>query len=55
MPADAKRVEFVLDNGNKFYIRRYDAFLSLRILGEVQKRFLAPPRQDVLDTRSPLE
>ena len=42
MPADAKRVEFVLDNGNKFYIRRYDAFLSLRVLGEVQKRFLAP-------------
>ena len=42
MPVDQKRVEFVLDNGNKFYIRRYDAFLSLRILGEVQKRFLAP-------------
>ena len=36
------RHEFKLDNGNKFYIRRYDAFLSLRILGEVQKRFLTP-------------
>jgi len=34
------RHEFKLDNGNKFYIRRYDAFLSLKILGEVQKRFL---------------
>jgi len=41
MAADTKRVEFVLDNGNKFYIRRYDAFLSLKILGEVQKRFLS--------------
>jgi len=38
----AARHEFKLDNGNKFYIRRYDAFLSLRILGEVQKRFLTP-------------
>jgi len=38
----AVRHEFKLDNGNKFYIRRYDAFLSLRILGEVQKRFLTP-------------
>ena len=36
------RHEFQLDNGNKFFIRRYDAFLSLKILGEVQKRFLAP-------------
>jgi hypothetical protein len=36
------RTEFVLDNGNKFYIRRYDAFLSLKILGEVQKKFLSP-------------
>jgi len=42
MAAESKRIEFVLDNGNKFYIRRYDAFLSLKILGEVQKRFLAP-------------
>jgi hypothetical protein len=42
MPADIKRIEFVLDNGNKFFIRRYDAFLSLKILGEVQKRFLGP-------------
>src|SRR6516165_6016342 len=38
----AVRHEFKLDNGNKFYIRRYDAFLSLRMLGEVQKRFLTP-------------
>jgi hypothetical protein len=52
MPAaDQKRVEFVLDNGNKFYIRRYDAFLSLRVLGEVQKRFLAPLAA-VMDARS---
>lgn len=36
----ATRHEFTLDNGNKFYIRRYDAFLSLKILGEVQKKFL---------------
>jgi Phage tail assembly chaperone protein, TAC len=36
------RSEFQLENGNKFYIRRYDAFLSLRILGEVQKKFLSP-------------
>ena len=34
------RNEFTLENGNKFYIRRYDAFLSLRVLGEVQKKFL---------------
>jgi hypothetical protein len=34
------RSEFKLENGNKFYIRRYDAFLSLRVLGEVQKKFL---------------
>jgi hypothetical protein len=44
------RHEFVLDNGNKFYIRRYDAFLSLKILGEIQKRFLAPFVQ-MLETR----
>lgn len=36
------REEFTLENGNKFYIRRYDAFLSLKILGEVQKKFLTP-------------
>jgi hypothetical protein len=42
MAADIKRTEFVLENGNKFFIRRYDAFLSLKVLGEVQKRFLAP-------------
>jgi hypothetical protein len=38
----AARHEFKLDNGNRFFIRRYDAFLSLKILGEVQKRFLGP-------------
>lgn len=36
------REEFVLENGSKFYIKRYDAFLALRILGEVQKKFLVP-------------
>jgi len=36
------RHEFVLPNGNKFYIRRYDAYLSLKILGEIQKKFLSP-------------
>jgi len=36
------RHEFELDNGNKFYIRRYEPFLSLEVLGEVQKRFLPP-------------
>lgn len=36
------RHQFKLENGNTFYIRRYDAFLSLKILGEVQKRFLVP-------------
>ena len=35
-----RRHEFALDNGNKFYIRRFDAFLALRVLGEVQKKFL---------------
>ena len=34
------RHEFKLDNGNVFYIRRFDAFLALRVLGEVQKKFL---------------
>jgi hypothetical protein len=48
--AVAPRHEFVLDNGNKFYIRRYDAFLSLKILGEIQKRFLAPFVQ-MIETR----
>jgi hypothetical protein len=38
--AATNRFEFSLDNGNKFYIRRYDAFLSLKVLGEVQKKFL---------------
>jgi len=49
--ADQKRTEVVLDNGNKFFIRRYDAFLSLRILGEVQRRFLAPFAA-IMDARS---
>lgn len=40
--AKVSRHEFTLSNGNKFYIRRYDAFNSLKILGDVQKRFLAP-------------
>lgn len=35
-----RRHEFALENGNKFYIRRFDAFLALRVLGEVQKKFL---------------
>lgn len=39
MPA---RHEFKLENGNVFYIRRYDVFLALKILGDVQKKFLAP-------------
>jgi hypothetical protein len=42
MPAAVPRREFVLDNGNKFLIRRYNPFLSLEILGELQKRFLGP-------------
>jgi hypothetical protein len=41
---------FTLDNGNKFHIRRYDAFLSLKILGDIQKRFLAPFIQ-MIETR----
>ena len=36
------RHEFELDNGAKFYIRRYDPFLSLEVLGEVQRKFLPP-------------
>jgi hypothetical protein len=46
----SNRYEFVLSNGNKFYIRRYDPFVSLRILGEIQKRFLAPIVQ-MVETR----
>jgi len=38
----AGRHEFELDNGSKFYIRRFDPFLSLEVLGEVQKKFLPP-------------
>jgi len=41
----AGRHEFELDNGNRFYIRRYEPFLSLEILGEVQKKFLPPMAQ----------
>jgi len=37
----AKRHEYKI-NGNTFYLRRYDPFLSLQILGEVQKKFLPP-------------
>lgn len=36
------RHEFTLDNGNKFYIRRYDAFLAMRIFGDVQRKILGP-------------
>lgn len=51
------RQEFVLENGNKFYIKRYDAFLSLRILGEVQKKFLTPiaALMEANDVNSPSE
>lgn len=38
----ASRHEFVIENGTKFYIRRYDVFLAMRILGDVQKRFMTP-------------
>jgi len=38
----AERFKFTLDNGNNFYIRRYDPFLGLKILGDVQKKFLGP-------------
>lgn len=36
------RHEFALENGTKFYIRRYDVFLAMKILGDVQKRFMTP-------------
>ena len=48
----AARHEFELDNGNKFYIRRYDPFLSLSILGEVQKKFL-PPMASLMEANDP--
>jgi len=48
----AARHEFELDNGNKFYIRRYDPFLSLTILGEVQKKFL-PPMASLMEANDP--
>ena len=48
----ASRHEFELDNGNKFYIRRYDPFLSLTILGEVQKKFL-PPMASLMESNDP--
>jgi hypothetical protein len=41
------RHEFELDNGTKFYIRRFDVFLSMKILGDIQKKFLAPIAQFV--------
>ena len=44
------RHEFELDNGNKFYIRRYDPFLSLEVLGEVQRKFL-PPLAALMEAR----
>lgn len=40
--AEVKRFEFAIPNGNKFYIRRYEPFLALEILGTVQKGFLQP-------------
>lgn len=51
----AGRHEFVLDNGTKFYIRRYDVFLAMKILGDVQKKFLAPFAQfmEANDTKLP--
>ena len=48
--AQAGRHEFELDNGNKFYIRRYDPFLALEILGEVQRKFL-PPLAALMEAR----
>lgn len=45
----AARQEFVLDNGTKFYIRRFDAFLALKVLGDIQKKFLGPIAQVVID------
>ena len=48
----AARHEFELDNGNKFYIRRFDPFLSLSVLGEVQKKFL-PPLASLMESNDP--
>jgi len=50
MAVVGKRFEFELDNGNKFYIRRYEPFLSLEVLGEVQKKFL-PPLAAMMEAR----
>lgn len=52
MAVVGKRYEFELDNGNKFYIRRYEPFLSLEVLGEVQKKFL-PPLAAMLEANDP--
>ena len=38
----ATRHDFSIENGTKFHIRRYDVFTSMKILGDVQKKFLAP-------------
>src|SRR3954453_10082981 len=38
----ASRHEFKLENGTCFYIRRYDVFLAMKILGDVQKKFMTP-------------
>jgi len=45
---------FEFDNGNKFYIRRYEPFLSLEILGEVQKKFL-PPLASLMEANDPTQ
>lgn len=39
-------------NGSRFFVRRYDPFLSLQILGEVQKKFL-PPLASLLEANDP--
>lgn len=52
--AEVGRRKFELDNGNKFYIRRYEPFLSLEVLGEVQKKFL-PPLASLMEANDPNE
>ena len=49
-----ERNEIKLDNGNTFYIRRYDVFLSLKILGEVQKRPGGARKEPVQSNRQPV-
>jgi len=53
----AGRHEFKLENGTKFFIRRYDVFLSLEVLGDVQKRFLGPLAMltEAIDKSNPAE